>query len=705
MKQIVCVVLLMMLMAKAATLQTLPATYDLRNVQGVNYVTTVKSQQGGTCWTHGAMAAMEGNLLMTGTWAAAGEVGEPDLAEYHLDWWNGFNEYFNKDVNPPTGTGLTVHMGGDYRVTAAYTSRGDGAVRETDAPNYSNPHPLLLPSYHRYYPRHIEWYTLKDSLAGINIIKQKIIDYGVMGTCMDYNGAFIGPGYTHYQPISHHEDPNHAIAIVGWDDNKVTQAPFPGAWLCKNSWGSGWGNAGYFWISYYDKHCARNLEMGAISFIDVVPFPYHRVYYHDYHGWRDTKDSVHEAFNAFVAQDPELISSVSFYTAVDSVDFRVLIFGGFSGGQLKDTLSFQQGFFAHTGFHTVDLASPVKLKQGDPFFVHLWLSDGGQPFDRTSEVPVLLGGDSRTIVPSSASPGESYFLHNGQWIDLTTVDSTANFCIKALTVGPLPEKPALPTGALPLYCNPVDSIQLTVPKVANTDTLIWHVSPQGAATVVPDSAGVILLVATGFKGELVVLVEGGNAYGTGAMSDTLLILVGQAVIPGMISGDTMPVSAHISTYSVPVQPGVVWNWNLTGGVFLSGTSSNVVDVEWTIPGQQQIMVSGFDGVGCHGDTSVLMVEVIPIGIDHPIPGTLSIYPNPAQDLIRISGITDGCHTARVTLYNTMGQQLLSRDVAIQQGIIGMDLPNLANGTFFAAIKACDTNFTIKFVVQHVNDKQ
>jgi len=418
----------------------IPETYDLRDVNGESFVTSVKSQQGGTCWTHGSMASMEGNLLMSGNWDDQGESGEPNLAEYHLDWWNGYNQYYNQDLEEPlnNGLGLEVHQGGDYRVTTAYMSRLEGAVRDIDGQSYDSPPEHYSYNYHIYYPKRVEWYNAGENLENINIIKEKVMENGVMAICMCYSNSFIDGTYNHYQPASDNQEPNHSVSIIGWDDNHMTQAPNPGAWLVKNSWGSNWGNGGYFWIAYEDKQACKNPEMGAISFIDVDIMSYDTAYYHDYHGWRDTLTAASEAFNAFEASVDEDIVAVSFFTAENNVDYTLKIFSEFMDGELSDQRISHSGNIEFSGLHTIDLPELTSFFQGEKFYLYLDLSLGGHPYDRTSDVPVLLGASSRAIVPSTAAENQSYYKLNDEWIDFYNYDdpsgfqNTGNFCMKAI---------------------------------------------------------------------------------------------------------------------------------------------------------------------------------------------------------------------------------------------------------------------------------
>jgi C1A family cysteine protease len=476
---------LLFLLAPLVGAQELPRQYDLRKVGGI---TPIKAQKGGTCWTHGTMAAIESNLLVSGTWKKLGGKSLPLLSEYHLDWWNGFNQYKNDDLedvkkNP---SGLTVHQGGDYRVSAAYIARGDGVVHaplkddgSVDLAWYEKTPDRIHPEHKKFYVRDIEWFTIGDDLENIDALKQRIMKEGAIGTAYTAGGGpkgFISKDFVHYQPKSSPRKPNHAVAIVGWDDNKVgadvdKKAPKPGAWLIKNSWGTKdakgnpRGEDGFYWISFYDKVCCRDPEMGAVSFRNVEPLRYHQVYYHDYHGWRATIKDIAKACNVFTATGKQDITSLSFYTAADGVEYTASVWTKFDKGQLTGLRATKTGRIERTGFHTVDLEKSLRTENGEQFIVCLEVTAGGQAIDRTSEIEVLLQPDPKKevqpkkkgggikgprgpnggpVVMSKANPEESFYWNGVIWRDLyeyrfdnpnwAMFDRSANFCMKALAV-------------------------------------------------------------------------------------------------------------------------------------------------------------------------------------------------------------------------------------------------------------------------------
>lgn len=480
---------------KVEWINTLPEKFDLRTSLDKNYVTPVKLQFYGTCYDYAANSAIEGNLLMTGNWESAGEAGVPDLSESHLSWWFGFNQFFNGDIEPPTGDGLTLHLRGDYLLVSAYLTRGEGAVREIDASSYYIAPDRFSKSYHYYYPRNIEWYTMDHQLNGIDLIKQKIVENGVIGTSLAYDPIFMDEeNFIHYQSPDVQYYITHCVSIIGWDDNKVTQAPQgPGAWYCKNSYGTTYGFDGYFWISYYDKHAGREWEGGAVSFQNVERMRYDAVYYHDYHGWSDSMKETEEAFNAFTVKevDKGKLAAVSFYTSIDEVDYTVKVFRSFADGQLSEEVSTVSGSIKYRGFHTVDLENQPAVAPGDKFYIYLYLSRGGQAYDQSSVIPSGLDFPYK----SSASPGESYYYDNGEWKDLyynTSLDKprTANFCIKGLVIrDTVSMEENLPKSIIlyqnyPNPFNPETRIKYAISKASHVEINIYNITGQFVKNIV-----------------------------------------------------------------------------------------------------------------------------------------------------------------------------------------------------------------------------
>ena len=102
----------------------------------------------------------------------------------------------------------------------------------------------------KYYP--IDRYF--DVSNTVTNIKNAIYTYGPVWTTVyvdSYFQSYRSGTFTHNASGTN----NHAVVLCGWDDNRQ-------AWLMKNSWGTGWGESGYMWISYNVNGIGKYTSLG-----------------------------------------------------------------------------------------------------------------------------------------------------------------------------------------------------------------------------------------------------------------------------------------------------------------------------------------------------------------------------------------------------------------------------------------------------------
>ena len=208
---------------------TLPARYDLRDD---SFVTPVEDQgQCGSCWIFASIGSIESY------WKKLG-LGSFDLSEKNAATENGF------EGDPCDG--------GNAKQLTPYLIRGDGPISEADD-QYDLGKTLYSPSSN---PQGIvtEARFLPNDR---DVIKQSITDHGGIYSSFWWFGEFnthynnVNDTYFYSSNPTDTTDAGHAIVLVGWDDNMIT-AGGTGAWIVKNSWGNGFGENGYFYISYQD---------------------------------------------------------------------------------------------------------------------------------------------------------------------------------------------------------------------------------------------------------------------------------------------------------------------------------------------------------------------------------------------------------------------------------------------------------------------
>ncbi len=220
-----------------------PSSYDLRTL---GKVTGVRDQGAcGSCWAFAAYGSLESTLLPGETW---------DFSENNMINTNGYD--------------LGHCAGGSDTMAMAYLARWSGPVNDKADP-YSITS-LVSPADLRI-RKHAQGMFIipprTGSLDNANL-KAAIMNYGGVYSLMDWEPeAYNAANASYYNGGAYWYD--HAVTLVGWDDSfdrnkfalpsvnydgtpSVIVPSDNGAFIAKNSWGTGFGQAGYFSISYDD---------------------------------------------------------------------------------------------------------------------------------------------------------------------------------------------------------------------------------------------------------------------------------------------------------------------------------------------------------------------------------------------------------------------------------------------------------------------
>lgn len=354
----------------------LPESYDARNA-GV--IPPVRNQgYTGCCWAFASISALESDCISRGLTT----LDETDFSEAHLGWFGVNCMPASPDHNAGEGlmTDDPLGYGGHWLFAAQAFSGGKGPALEEDYPfplteNYSE---MTISESERYNNGAGITLDSVEALRTEDEIKQGIMEHGSLMTSIFYDfGYEIYSGLTSVYYCPEEYPINHAVAIIGWDDN-FTKGHFrssmmpegDGAWLCRDSWGDQYHDGGYFWLSYYDANFTEAYSFSARPSGNV-----RHNYCYNAAAWENviTHQGTASLANIFTTSEYERLTAVSTYNVLPNTRFKVSIYTGLSrtatnpkSGTLVSTFT---KTIARDGFYMLDLPQPVSIEPNTRFAV------------------------------------------------------------------------------------------------------------------------------------------------------------------------------------------------------------------------------------------------------------------------------------------------------------------------------------------------
>lgn len=238
---------------------SLPDSWDWRNVNGVNYLSWTRNQHipqyCGSCWAHGPTSALADriNILRNNTFPqvalspqviinceAGGDCGGGNpLGVYEFGNENGIPEDSCQNYLAENGDG-TCSAIDQCKTCVPPVPAADESGQDTCSAVTTFP----------------KWYVSEyGSVSGINNMKAEIYARGPIGCGIDATDQFLAYTGGIYSQFILFPSIDHEISVVGWGTENGTDY-----WIGRNSWGTYWGEEGFFRINMHSENLAINTD-------------------------------------------------------------------------------------------------------------------------------------------------------------------------------------------------------------------------------------------------------------------------------------------------------------------------------------------------------------------------------------------------------------------------------------------------------------
>lgn len=252
-------------MASKPIAKITPGYFNWMDYKGEDYTTPARAQGWcGSCWAFAALGIIESVIEIK----EGSSNLNPDLSEqYILSYLPKAGSCMGGTCTKALELILNTSADGNYQngvIQESYLKyQQNDSIDVIENPDWEN---QLVPIMN-----FGTWYTDPED---IEEIKTQIMTSGPVAAAM-----FVIPEFTKWLMTHHKSDEyfpypgdvsgtNHEVIIVGWKNNPSIDNG--GYWICKNSWGKGFGYNGFFNIEYG----SLNIDNSKIVYVEYDPNSY-----------------------------------------------------------------------------------------------------------------------------------------------------------------------------------------------------------------------------------------------------------------------------------------------------------------------------------------------------------------------------------------------------------------------------------------------